>query len=96
MDYTADEVNRILDIGIALSKEKDRNKLLDMILDEGVSIAHCDAGTLYLCRENALHFRVMKTLSMQIDKGKNGEPIDLPPVPMAPQNICAYTTPSRC
>ena len=82
---------KILDTGIALSKEKDRNKLLDMILDESIHIARCDAGTLYVCREDKLYFQVMKTLSMQIDKGKNGEEIDLPPVPMVVQNICAYT-----
>ena len=91
MGYTNDELNRILDTGIALSKEKDRNKLLDMILDESISITHCDAGTLYICRDDKLHFQVMKTLSMHVDKGKNGEKIDLPPVPMVPQNICAYT-----
>lgn len=27
------EIEKVLDIGIALSKEKNRNKLLDMILD---------------------------------------------------------------
>lgn len=91
MGYTEKEMRKILDTGIALSKEKDRNKLLDMILDESMDIAGCDAGTLYICRDEKLYFQVMKTLSMHVDKGKNGEKIDLTPVPMAPQNICAYT-----
>lgn len=90
MSYQGD-VKKILDVGIALSKEKDRNKLLDMILDSSMEIANCDGGTLYIRRGDELHFHVMKTISMSIDKGKNGEVIDLPPVPMKEENICAYT-----
>ena len=85
------DIKKILDVGIALSKEKDRNKLLDMILDSGMEIANCDGGTLYIERGDSLHFQVMKTISMNVDKGKNGKVIDLPPVPMKEENICAYT-----
>ena len=42
------EINKILDTGIALSKEKNRNKLLDMILDCSMEITNCDGGTLYV------------------------------------------------
>lgn len=90
-EYTNEIVMKILDTGIAMSKEKDRNKLLDRILDESICITHCDAGTLYVCKDNALHFQVMKTLSLNVDKGKNGEKIDLPSVPISEKNICAYT-----
>lgn len=91
MEYTKEKLVKILDTGIALSKEKDRNRLLDMILDESMKIAGCDAGTLYIYQDNHLHFKVMKTLSMNVDRGKNGEKIDLPPVPVVPENVCAYT-----
>ena len=91
MDYTNDELMKVLEIGIALSSEKNKNRLLDRILEEGMSISNCDAGTLYLYKNNKLHFKVMKTNSMNIDRGKDGEPIDLPPVEMDPDNICAYT-----
>lgn len=84
-------VQKILDVGIALSGEKDRNKLLDMILDSGMEIANCDGGTLYMLQGDCLQFKVMKTVSMNVDKGKKGEVIDLPPVPMKEENICAYT-----
>ena len=90
MDYR-EEITKILNTGIAMSKEKNRNKLLDMILDSSMEIAHCDGGTLYIERDNKLYFHVMKTVSMGVDKGKNGEVIDLPPVPMREENICAYT-----
>ena len=90
MNYTK-EISKILDTGIALSKEKDRNKLLDMILDRSMEIANCDGGTLYILREGKLYFQVMKTISQNVDKGKNGEIIDLPPVPLKEENICAYS-----
>lgn len=90
MNYKG-EINKILDTGIALSKEKNRNKLLDMILDCSMEIANCDGGTLYVKEQDALCFKVMKTISMGVDKGKNGEVIELPPVPMREENICAYT-----
>lgn len=90
-EYTGKDLKKILDAGIALSKEKDRNRLLDRILDDSIQITNCDAGTLYIYRDGLLYFQVMKTLSMNVDKGKNGEKIDLPPVPVTPENICAYT-----
>ena len=45
MDYTNDELMKVLEIGIALSSEKNKNRLLDRILKEGMSISNCDAGT---------------------------------------------------
>ena len=83
-------LKRVLETGIALSKEKDSNKILDGILDASMEIAHCDAGTLYINKDGYLHFKVMKTLSMGIDKGKNGEKIDLPPVPIEPDSLFSY------
>ena len=91
MDYTVKEVNQILETGIALSKEKNQNLLLDKILSASMEIANCDAGTLYTCKDGSLFFKVMKTLSQKIDQGGDGEEIDLPPVPMREENICAYT-----
>lgn len=87
----SENIDKILDTGIALSKEKNRNKLLDMILDKSMEITNCDGGTLYILRDGKLHFHVMKTISMNVDKGKNGESIDLPPVPLKEENICAYS-----
>lgn len=84
---------KILDTGIALSTEKDRNKLFDRILDCSMDIANCDGGTLYVVNGtgDALEFKVMKTISLGVDRGKGGEAIDLPPVPLKRENICAYS-----
>lgn len=86
------DFERILNIGIGLSTEKNPNKLLEAILEDGMQITHCDASTLYLLEDNRLVFKIMKTLSMGVSRGVDGEPIeDLPPVPMTEGNVCAYT-----
>lgn len=81
----------ILDIAISLSKETDKRAILNTILNESMNISGCDAGTLYILREDGLHFSLMKTVSQNIDKGGDGDPIDLPPVPIKKENISAYT-----
>ncbi len=94
MDYN-EELQALLDISIALSAEKDYNKLFNMIITKSMEVADCDAGTLYLYEDDKLHFKIMKTLSMGVDKGSDGSAIDLPPVELKPENICAYCAINR-
>ena len=85
------ELKKILNIGIKLSTEKNRDHLLAFILESGMDITHCDASTLYLFEDGKLHFKIMKTLSQNISRGVEGEPIDdMPPVPMTERNVCSY------
>ena len=81
----------ILEIGIRMAQETNRNSLLQTILDKSMQYTNCDAGTLYLYENNALTFKLMKTDSLNIKQGENGEKIELPPVPMKEENICAYS-----
>lgn len=88
---TNKELREIVDIGIALTTEKNKNRLLEMILKKAMDISNCDAGTLYLYTGESLEFKIMKTLSQGVSKGENGEKIDLPPVPLREENVCAYS-----
>lgn len=88
---TNKELREIVDIGIALTTEKNKNRLLEMILKKAMDISNCDAGTLYLYTGENLEFKIMKTLSQGVSKGENGEVIDLPPVPLKEENVCAYS-----
>jgi len=72
----------LLDVGIALSKEKDDDKLLETILDAAMDITHCDAGTLYMLEADNLHFRVMITRSMNVRQGGSNGAITLPAIPV--------------
>ncbi len=80
----------VLEVGLALSGEKDFNKLFNLIIDKGMELTACDAGTLYVTGDDVLEFKIMKTLSQGVDKGSDGAKIDIPPVPMKESNICAY------
>jgi len=80
-------VEKLLDIGIALSSEKNADKLLEMILDAAMNISDCDGGTLYVLDGEALHFKIMITKSLGIRRGMDGEQIDLPPVALSQSNV---------
>lgn len=83
-------LQQILDIGIALTAEKNPDKLLDIIISTAMELTNSDGGTLYIVRDNTLEFRIMKTVSKGINAGSMGEKIDIPPVPMKLENICSY------
>lgn len=79
----------LLNVGSLLSSEKDHNKLFDKIIDAALDITNADAGTLYILKDNELHFKVMITKSMNFRQGGDGKPINLPPVKLSKANVCA-------
>lgn len=87
---TNSKMQQILDIGIALTREKDSNKLLNLIINTAMGLTHSDGGTLYLLKGDELEFRIMKTLSKGFNRGEDGQKIDIPPAPLKEENICAY------
>lgn len=92
MALTIQDFKDILTVGIQLTVEKDDNKLLNAIVEKGMQITNCDASTLYLYEDDVLKFRIMRTLSQNVARGIDGEPItDIPPVPFKEENVCAYT-----
>lgn len=86
---TQEQVQQLLDINVALSAERDREALLTYILDTAMDMTNCDGGTLYLLKDNALHFCRMVTRSFGIRQGGHDAPITLPPVPLKPSHVCA-------
>ncbi len=65
------QIERFSEIGLSLSKEKDMNKVLEMIIDEGRRITHADGGTLYMMIDDGtrLKFEIMQTASKNIRFG---------------------------
>ena len=84
------QVEDILNIGIALSMEKDHNRLLEMIVSEARRITNADGGTLYLRDGDFLVFKITQNESLNSFQGGSGEPIKLPPVPMRLENVSSY------
>lgn len=90
-DEIANQLDKFLHIGIALSAEKDHNKLLEMIINEARRITNADAGTLYLKEGNHLRMKIIQNQSMNTFLGGKGEDVNLPPVPISPQYVSGFT-----
>ncbi|MCC7016380.1 MAG: GAF domain-containing protein [Rhodospirillales bacterium] len=75
---------RLIDIGIALSAERDFNRLMEMILLEAKEICNADGGTLYIrTDDDKLRFEIMRTDTLKIALGgTTGRPIEFPPLNM--------------
>ncbi len=73
------------EIGLALSTEKNIDRLMEMILDESRKLTRADGGTLYLYneKEECLEFSIMHNDTMNSRMGgTSGIPVTLPPVPL--------------
>jgi len=76
---------KLLDIGIALSSEKNSEKLFETILEAAMDISNCDSGTLFVLEDNALYFKnaMIKSLGFRRDTEK-----DVPPLILSRDNVC--------
>lgn len=78
----ASSFERLIEIGIALSAERDTDRLMETILLEAKDLSNADGGTLYLRTEDDdLKFEIMRTDSLDIAMGgTTGKEITFPPV----------------
>jgi HD-GYP domain-containing protein (c-di-GMP phosphodiesterase class II) len=75
-------LKEITDIGIALSAEKDHNRLLEVILLKAIELTNADAGSLYIhTTDRKLKFEIIRNESLNIHMGgTSGKSIDFYPV----------------
>jgi HD-GYP domain-containing protein (c-di-GMP phosphodiesterase class II) len=70
-------------IGIALSQERDINKLLETILIAAKNLTRADGGTLYRLVEAKLQFEIVRTDSLSIAMGgTTGMTVPFYPIPL--------------
>ncbi len=82
MDTT--DTKHLAEIGIALSAEKDINKILELIVEGARRLSTADGGTLYIVdpEQKHLEFGIFQNESMNIRMGgTSGIEIPFPPVP---------------
>jgi HD-GYP domain-containing protein (c-di-GMP phosphodiesterase class II) len=81
---TSDEekINKLIRIGSALSAENNIDKLLEMIVEEAISLTQSDGGTLYLLNDDELKFTVVQTDSLNIQMGGTHSAISWPALPL--------------
>ncbi len=77
-------IEKLNEIGIALSSEKNTPHLLEMILIGAKEITNADGGTLYSMREDgAIQMEIVRTDSLNFAMGgTTGKPIPFPPIPL--------------
>ena len=75
---------RLIEIGIALSAERNHARLMERILLEAKGLCNADGGTLYLKTDDErLRFEIMRTDSLGIAMGgTTGKDIPFPPLDM--------------
>jgi len=100
--FADDQVSRIKElvkIGMALSAEKNLDRLLEMIVSEARRYTNADGGTLYIRSDDhrSLEFTIIQSDSLDLRMGGTGGRIHWKPVPLFTEsgaenhaNVCAY------
>ncbi|MBF0560606.1 MAG: GAF domain-containing protein [Alphaproteobacteria bacterium] len=80
--FEHDRLRRLIDLGIALSAERNHDRLLEQILLEAKSLTNADGGTLYLMDESGgLCFEIVHNDKLAIAMGgTTGRPVPFPPL----------------
>ncbi|HEV8096958.1 MAG TPA: HD domain-containing phosphohydrolase [Burkholderiales bacterium] len=78
------ELELLYRVGISLSAEQDKDRLVEMILLEAKQLCNADGGTLYLRNESdQLEFEILRNDTLRFAQGgTTGVPITLPPIPI--------------
>jgi HD-GYP domain-containing protein (c-di-GMP phosphodiesterase class II) len=78
------ELELLYRVGISLSAEQDKDRLVEMILLEAKQLCNADGGTLYLRNEaDQLEFEILRNDTLKFAQGgTTGVPITLPPIPI--------------
>ncbi|MGZ4968947.1 MAG: HD domain-containing phosphohydrolase [Methylobacter sp.] len=80
------QVEKLTDIGIALSSEKDTAQLLEKILLGAKSITNADGGTIYRVDGDTIKIEIIRSDSLGIFLGGGGNPINIPNIPLYGEN----------
>ncbi len=89
-DYAENQLKHIdqsIKIGLALSTEKNIDKLLEMIVLEARAMSNADAGTLYITDKESkyLIFKILQNDTMNLRMGgTSGTEINFPSIPLYP------------
>lgn len=92
------QLEKLTDIGIALSAEKDASQLLEKILIGAKSITNADGGTIYRIHNEAIQIEILHSDSLGIYlRGVAKHPLDIPSIPLYIQgeanlnNVVSYS-----
>jgi putative two-component system response regulator len=64
-EYVKQQVEKLNNIGVALTSEHNLEKLLEQIVSQALAIARCDAGSIYIKEGNTLAFMVAQNNTLK-------------------------------
>ena len=82
-NYLIERINRLNEIGLALSREDDTNVIFELIMEEARNITHADGRTLYMISDDGktMNFEILRNDSMNtVMGGISGNKITFPPM----------------
>jgi HD-GYP domain-containing protein (c-di-GMP phosphodiesterase class II) len=83
MSELLERIERLNEIGIALSAESDTPALLELIMMGAKSLTHAEGGSLYFLRDSELSFEIISNDSLDIQMGgTSGNEITFPAIPL--------------
>ena len=83
------DIKRVLDLTISLMGEENHKSILNRILKESMDLSGADAGTLYILRDDKLHFYIMRNNTMK--SYLMDDEIKLPPVGINESTVSGYS-----
>lgn len=88
-----EDFEKLLNVGMALSRVHDLEKLLDLILLEARRLTHSDAGTLYLVKGDQLVFKVSQCQSLidQLGETRMRQMYQSFEMPISRESIAGYS-----
>ncbi len=63
-------LSRLLEIAVALSAQRDRSQLLNLIVQGALDLGQADGGTLYLVHGDMLHFEIVLNRTLKMEAAK--------------------------
>ena len=83
MSELLERIDRLNEIGVALSAESDTPKLLELIMMGAMSLTRADGGSLYFLKEDELSFEIISNDSLGLQMGgTSGNEITFPAIPL--------------
>ena len=77
-------IERLNEIGIALSAERNTGRLLELIMMGAKSLTHADGGSLYFLKQGQLSFEIISNDSLNIQMGgTSGNEITFPSISLS-------------
>jgi len=64
-----EKLNRLVELGIAMSAERDTEKVMEMVLLGAKELANADGGTLYKIEDRALSFKILRNDTLNVAMG---------------------------